>query len=62
MVKQPIEDLGGVPHTDGDDLGAERRILIGDGGIEELARLGSIPGVDLAGAFGLTSSLEALSA
>jgi hypothetical protein len=60
MVKQPIEDVGGVAYPDVDDLGAERRVLIRDVGIEELAWVDSILGMDVAGAFGLASSLEAL--
>ena len=28
MVKQPVEDVGGVAHADVDDFGAERRVLV----------------------------------
>ena len=41
MVKQPIEDVDGVPHTNVDHMRTERRVLIGNVGIEELA--GSAP-------------------
>ena len=61
MVKQPIEDVGGVAHTDVDDLGAERRVLVRDVGVEEFAWFGAILGVDVAGALSFASSPEALS-
>lgn len=60
MVKQTVEDIGGVPHPDVDDLGTEGRILIRDVGIEELAGLGSILGIDVACALGFSSGLESL--
>ena len=60
VVKQPIEDVGGVPRTDVDDLRTERRVLIGDMGIEKLARLGSIFGVDMAGTFSVASGSKTL--
>ena len=46
VVKQPVEDVGRVPHADVDNLSAEERVLIGDVGIEELAQLGSVLRVD----------------
>ena len=50
MVKQPIENIGGVPHTHVDDLRTERRVLVGDVSIKELAWLRSILWIDMAGA------------
>jgi hypothetical protein len=61
MVKQPVKDIGGVTDTDVDDFGAERRVLIRDVSIEELAWFSPILGIDMAGTFGPSSSLEALS-
>ena len=60
MVQQAVEHVGGVSHTDVDDLGAEGRVLVRDVGIEELAGFGSVLWVDVAGALGLASGLEAL--
>jgi hypothetical protein len=60
MMQQSVEDVGGVPYTDIDDLGAEGRVLIRDVGIEELAGFGSILGIDVAGALGLATGLEPL--
>ena len=60
MVKQAVEDIGGVAYPDVDDFGAEGRVLIRDVGVEEFARFGSILGIDVAGALGLASGLESL--
>ncbi len=60
IVQQLVEHESGVAHSDVDDLGAERRVLVRDVGIEQLARLGTILGIDMAGALGLASSPEAL--
>jgi hypothetical protein len=43
-----------------DNLGDEGRILIRDVGIEEFVWFNTILGIDVAGAFSITSSLEAL--
>ena len=61
MVQQPVEDIGGVAHANVDELGTEGCVLVGDVGVEEFARLGAVLGIDVAGAFGLASSPEALS-
>ena len=44
-------------HTDLDDFGAARRVLIGDQSVEELARFASVLGID-DGAFGLSTGLK----
>lgn len=48
MVKQSVKDLGGVSHANVDDLGTERRVLVRDVGIEQLARFGPVLGIDMA--------------
>lgn len=58
MVKQAVEDIRGVAYPDVDDLGAERRVLIRDVGIEELAGLGSVFGIDMTGALALPPVLN----
>ena len=38
VVEQPVEHVGGVAHRDVDDLGVERRVLVGDVGVERARR------------------------
>ena len=58
MVKQTVEDIGGVAYSDVDDLGTEGRVLIRDVGIEELAGFGTVIGIDVAGALGFAPALN----
>ncbi len=59
-MTQHIEDVGGVAYADVYDLGTKGRVLVRDMGVEEFARFGAVLGIDVAGAFGLASSPEAL--
>ena len=61
MMQQAVENVGGVSHADIDDFKTEWCVLVRDVGIEQLARFGAVLGIDVAGAFGLASSPEALS-
>jgi len=60
MVQETIEHIRGIANTDVDDLGAERCVLVGDVGIEQLSRLRAVLGIDVACALGLASGPESL--
>jgi hypothetical protein len=49
MVEKAVEDMSGFPGRGGNDLGMERRVAIGDVGIEGDGGLRSLVRVDRAG-------------
>jgi hypothetical protein len=60
MVQQTVEHIGRVAHADVDNPGAERRVLVGNVGVEQLAGFGAVLGVDVARALGPAARAEAL--
>lgn len=60
VVQQPVEHVGRAGHADVHHLGVERRVLIGDVGVEQLSRFAAVLRVDVPGAFGLAARLETL--
>ncbi len=60
VVQQAIEHVGRVAHADIDHLGVERRVLVGDVGIERPPWAAAIFRVDVAGALGLAAGAEVL--
>ena len=47
MIEQPVQHIRGVTHTDVDDFGVERGVLIGDVGVEQPAWLRAVLGIDV---------------
>ena len=60
VVQQAIEHVGRVAHADIHDLGVERRVLVGNVGIERPPRTAAVFRVDVAGALGLAAGAEVL--
>ena len=60
VVQQAIQHIGRVAHADIDHLGAERRVLVGDMGVEGAAWLRSVLWIDVAGALSLAANTEVL--
>jgi hypothetical protein len=50
VVQETIEHISRIAHADIDHLRAERRVLVGDMGVEQPARVRSVLRVDVAGA------------
>lgn len=50
VVQQAVEHIGGVADADIHHAGAERRVLVGDMGVEQPSRLAAVPRVDVPGA------------
>ena len=59
-VQEAIEHISRIAHADIDHLRAERRVLVGDVGVEQPARTRSVLRVDVAGALTPATRLEAL--
>ncbi len=59
MVRQAVEDVGRVAYADVYHTGVERRVLVGNVGVEQPSRLAAVLRVDVAGALGLARRLEA---
>jgi hypothetical protein len=45
VVHEAVENMGGLAGVGGDDLGIERRVAVGDMGVELYPRLGAVFGV-----------------
>ena len=50
VVQQAVEHIGGIAHADIHHAGAERRVLVGDMGVEQPSRLTAVLRVDVSGA------------
>ncbi len=50
VVQQAVEHIGGIADADIHHAGAERRVLVGDMGIEQPSRLATVLRVDVPGA------------
>ncbi len=60
VVQQAVEHVGRVAHADVHDLGVERRVLVGDVGVERPPRAAAVFRVDVARALGLAAGTEVL--
>ena len=60
VVQQAVEHVGRVAHADVHDLGVERRVLVGDMGVERPPWAAAVFRVDVAGALGLAAGAEVL--
>jgi len=60
VIQQTIEHIGRIPHSDIHHSGTERRVLIGDMGIEQPPWFVAVFRVDVPGAFASTACTEAL--
>ncbi len=60
VVQQAVEHVGRVAHADVHDLGVERRVLVGDVGVERPPWAAAVFRVDVAGALGLAAGAEVL--
>jgi hypothetical protein len=60
VVQQAVEHVGRVAHADIDHLGVERRVLVGDVGVESPPWAAAVFRVDVAGALGLAAGAEVL--
>lgn len=60
VVQQAVEHVGRVAHADVHDLGVERRVLVGDVGVERPPRAAAVFRVDVACALGLAAGTEVL--
>ncbi len=60
VVQQAVEHVGRIAHADVHDLGVERRVLVGDVGVERPPWAATVFGVDVAGALGLAAGAEVL--
>jgi hypothetical protein len=60
VVQQAIQDMGGVAHCGIDDLGVERRVLVGDVGVKLHARFLAVFQVHLTGTVPTAAGLEVL--
>ena len=58
MVEQSIENMRRIPGIRGDDLGIEGRVLVGDVGVEEYARLIAVAEIDLPGLLSAPAGAE----
>ena len=61
MVQQAVEHIGGIADADIDHLGVERRVLVGDMGVESPSWAAAIFWVDVPRALCLASGSEILS-
>jgi hypothetical protein len=60
MVKQAVENMRGVAGIRGDHLRIEGRVLVGDVGVKEHARLIAITEIDLPGLLTTPAGAETL--
>ena len=60
VVQQAVEHVGRVAHADVHDLGVERRVLVGDMGVERPPWAAAVFRIDVAGALGLAAGAEVL--
>lgn len=60
VIKEAVQDIGGIPDADIDHLGAEGRILVGEVRVEHPAGIGAILGIDVSGALGTAAGFEPL--
>ena len=60
MVHQPVENVRGLAGVRGDDLGIERRVTIGDVGVELHARLRAVFGVVVGAGLAMSAGAEKL--
>lgn len=60
VVQQAVEHIGRVAHADVHDLGVERRVLVGDVGVEHPPWAAAIFRVDVTRALGLAAGAEVL--
>ena len=60
VVEQTVEHVGRIAHSNVHDLGVERRILVGDVGIERPPWAAAVFRVDVAGTLGLVAGAEIL--
>ena len=60
VVQQTIKHIGRVTHADVHDLGVERRVLVGDVGVERPPGAAAVFRIDVAGTLGLAASAEVL--
>ena len=60
VVEEPVEHMSGVAHIGVDHLGVERRVLVGQMGIEQDARLAAVFGVSVACGFPMAAGAKAL--
>ncbi|GAS59631.1 hypothetical protein NGUA37_02747 [Salmonella enterica] len=60
VVQQAVEHIGGIADADIHHAGAERRVLVGDMGIEQPSRLATVLRVDVPGALAPATRAEAL--
>ncbi len=60
VVQQAVEHIGGIADADIRHAGAERRVLVGDMGIEQPSRLATVLRVDVPGALAPATRAEAL--
>lgn len=60
VVEKPVEYIGCVADADVDEGGMEGRVLVGDMGVDQAPRSGTVFWVDVAGAFGSVPGFEAL--
>ena len=60
VIQQAVEHVGRVAHADVHDLGVERRVLVGDMGVERPPWAAAVFRIDVAGALGLAAGAEVL--
>ncbi len=60
VVQQAVEHIGGIADADIHHAGAERRVLVGDMGIEQPSRLATVLRVDVPCALAPATRAEAL--
>ena len=60
MMQEPVENMCGLAGVRRDDLGIERRIAIGDVGVEFHARLGAVFGVVVGARFSMSAGSKEL--
>ena len=60
VIQQAVENVGRVTHVGVDDLGIERRVLIGQMGVEQDAGLAAVLGVAVAGGFSVATRSKSL--
>lgn len=60
VIQQAVQDVDGVAHRGVDNLDAERRVLVGDVGVELHARFLAVLQVNLAGKLAPATGLEVL--
>ena len=60
MVHEPVEDMRGLAGVRGDDLGIERRVAVGDVGVELHARFRAVFGVVVSAGLAMSAGAEEL--